>query len=113
MPLFQEQYNWGTVMTAVHFLPTGIFSALVAGVSSNFVKHVNPKWSILGGLTLDFIASMILPFADKSNKYWSHLFVAFTIGTIGNMIVYTNANIAIFMKYVSPFGSDFELRTWS
>jgi hypothetical protein len=87
-------------MSAVHFLPTGVFSALVAGVASNFVKHVSPKWTILGGLTLDFIGSMIIPFANSSSKYWSHLFVAFTIGTVGNMIVYTNANIAIFMKCV-------------
>lgn len=69
MPLFQTDYHWGTVMTAVHFLPTGVFSAIVAVFSSNFIKYVDPKWTILAGLTLVFIASMILPFANTSTKY--------------------------------------------
>lgn len=98
MPLFQETYHWSTVMTGVHFLPMGIVSTGVAAFCSNLVKYMNPKWSILGGSTLVWIATIILPFADTSAKYWSHLFPAFVIGTSGTMITYTNANIAIFQN---------------
>src|ERR1700733_15513116 len=100
MPLYQERYGWRTVMTAVHFLPTGVFSGTIATVSSTFVTMLNPKRSILGGLVFVFIASMVLPFADASAKYWSYTFPAFIAGTLGNMTAYTNANIAIFMKCV-------------
>jgi len=98
MPLFESSYHWSPVITSVHILPTGTFSALVAGVSSKLVEYVNPKWSILGGLTLDIIATFLLPFANSKERYWSYVFPAFTIGTIGNMVLYTNANIAIFMN---------------
>lgn len=103
VPLYQEQYGWSTVVTAVHFLPTGVFGGAISTVASSFVTKVNPKWSILGGLVFVFIGSMILPFANTSAKYWSHTFPAFTIGTLGNMTVFINANIAIFMKCVIKF----------
>ena len=41
MPLYQERYGWRTVMTAVHFLPTGVFSGTIATVSSTFVTMLN------------------------------------------------------------------------
>lgn len=77
MPRMQEVYHWSPIMTSVRFLGVGIFGAAVAGNSSRFVNKVQAKWVILGGLTLQFIATMILPFAGSSGKYWSHLFPAF------------------------------------
>jgi hypothetical protein len=68
MPLFEADYHWDAVMTSVHMLPTGTFSALVAGVSSKLVEYTNPKWSILGGLTLDIIATFLLPFANSKER---------------------------------------------
>ncbi|KAF9517779.1 hypothetical protein BS47DRAFT_1338969 [Hydnum rufescens UP504] len=98
MPLFEADYHWSAVSTSVHMLPAGTFSILVAGIASKLVEYVNPKWTILGGLTLDIIATFLLPFANSRERYWSYIFPAFAIGTMGNMIVYTNANIAIFMN---------------
>ena len=68
MPLYQNEYHWSAIMTSVHILPTGTFSALVAGVSSKLVEYMNPKWSILGGLILDIIATIILPFANTRQR---------------------------------------------
>ncbi|KAI0049700.1 MFS general substrate transporter [Auriscalpium vulgare] len=98
IPRFQEVYGWSAILTAIHFLPTGIFAGLIAGFAGMFPKYVNPKWTILFGLCVDIVATILLPFANKSDRYWSLIFPAFIIGTMGNMIVYTNANIAIFMN---------------
>ncbi|KAI0042429.1 MFS general substrate transporter [Auriscalpium vulgare] len=98
MPLFQNVYQWGAIMTAVRFLPTGLFSGAIAGPSGSFPKYVSPKWTILGGLVLDIISTIMLAFGDTRAKYWSIMFPAFIIGTLGNMVVYTNTNIALFMN---------------
>ena len=79
MPYFQNVYHWSPIMSSVRFLPTGVFSGAVAGVSAEFVKYVNPKWTILGGLVLEFIASLLLPFANTSVRYWSFLFPCFVM----------------------------------
>lgn len=52
-------------MTSVRFLPTGVFSALIAGVSSKLINYVNPKWTILAGLLVTLCVSITLPFADS------------------------------------------------
>jgi hypothetical protein len=64
----RQHYRPDAVMTSVHMLPTGTFSALVAGVSSKLVEYTNPQWSILGGLTLDIITTFLLPFADSKER---------------------------------------------
>ncbi|KAI0062240.1 hypothetical protein BV25DRAFT_1916160 [Artomyces pyxidatus] len=96
MPLFQEKYKWSAILTSVHFLPAGIFGGLIAGPSGSFPKYINPKWTILCGLIADAIATILLPFGNTSQRYWSIIFPAFIIGTLGNMVVHTNSNIAIF-----------------
>ncbi|KAI0043880.1 MFS general substrate transporter [Auriscalpium vulgare] len=98
MPLFQTVYGWSAIMTSVHFLPTGIFSGAIAGFSGSFPKYINPKWSIFFGLLADIVATIMLPFGSTRARYWSIIFPAFIIGTMGNMVVYTNSNIAIFMN---------------
>lgn len=64
-------------MSSVRFLPTGIGAIVIAIIAPNLVKLTSPKWVILGGLTLSFISSFIMPFAKHSTDYWSHLFPAF------------------------------------
>ncbi|KAI0042849.1 MFS general substrate transporter [Auriscalpium vulgare] len=98
MPLFQDVYQWSAIMTAVRFLPTGVFAGAIAGPSGSFPKYVSPKWTILGGLIFDIIATILLALGDTREKYWSMLFPGFIIGTMGNMVVYTNTNIALFMN---------------
>ena len=77
MPRFQGVYHWDPIMSSIRFLPTGIGAIFIAIMAPNLVKLTSPKWIILGGLTLAFIATMILPFAPKSTDYWSHLLPSF------------------------------------
>jgi nitrate/nitrite transporter NarK len=100
MPRFMTVYHWSAILAAVHFIPVGVLPMFIASFTNELVKYVNPKWIILGGLILDIIATVLLPFADRSSRYWSFLFPAFLIGTLGNFVVYAIANMAFFMVYV-------------
>lgn len=77
MPLMQAEYHWSAILSSVRFLPAGISATLVAGVAATLVKYVSPKWTISGGFALQFIASMLLPFANTKERYWSYLFPSF------------------------------------
>lgn len=77
MPLMQSEYHWSALMASVHFLPAGISGTLIAGVASTFVKYVSPKWAISFGLVLEIIATLLLPFANTRERYWSYLFPSF------------------------------------
>jgi fucose permease len=79
MPRMQNVYHWSPLLTSVHFLPNGVIAMAISTAVALFVKYFSPKWTILGGLTLSFIATVILPFADTADKYWSHLFPAFVM----------------------------------
>lgn len=95
-PLWQEVYGWSTIMTAVRFLPLGIFAFVVAMFATSLPKYAHPRWIILIGLILVWIATILLPFADRKSRYWSLNFPSFTLGTMGAMAVYASANIAVF-----------------
>lgn len=79
MPLMMGTYHWSAILSAVRFLPAGISGTLIAGIASTMVKYWSPKYTILAGLVLEFIASMLLPFADTKGKYWSYLFPSFVM----------------------------------
>jgi len=76
MPLMEQQYGWSPIMTSVHFLPTGFCSIFITGFIPALVKAVSPKWTLMIGLGLEFIASMILPFANSAERYYSYLIPA-------------------------------------
>lgn len=76
MPLMQEQYQWSAIMTSIHFLPTGICSMIVAGFVAPLVKAASPKWAIMLGLGMELIASVLLPFANSPERYYSFLIPA-------------------------------------
>jgi hypothetical protein len=48
------------------------------------------------GIVLAMVATILLHFADSPDTYWPFSFPAFTLGTIGMMIIYTDAIAAIF-----------------
>jgi uncharacterized membrane protein len=48
-----------------------------------------PKWMILGGLTVVLIATVMLPFSG--GRYWQLDFPAFIIGTAGTSLVFVLA----------------------
>lgn len=75
-PQMMGPYNWSPIIAAVHFLPVGISATITAFTAPALVKFWSPKYTISAGLTLEFIATMLLPFMDDKSKYWRLLFPA-------------------------------------
>jgi MFS family permease len=94
-------YGWSAIDTAVHFLPMGIFAWAISLVTGRLPTWFAHKYIILTGLLLAVVATILLPFADSPSTYWPFIFPAFTLGTIGSMIIYANSSIAIF-SYTPP-----------
>ena len=88
-------------MTAVRFLPLGVFAFATAMLSPMLPRYVHPRWIILAGLALTFIATVLFPFASEPRHYFPLLFPAFVLGTSGASMMYTSTNIAIF-RGVTP-----------
>ena len=59
------------MQAAVRFLPTGVFAGLVAPSAGKLNKYIDPKWAILGCLVLELIATVLLPFGDRPDRYVS------------------------------------------
>lgn len=98
---WEQVFGWSAINTAVHFLPMGIGAWLISNFTGRFPKWFPHKYILLAGLTLAIISTILLPFADSPDTYWRFTFPAFTLGTIGMMIVYANSSIAIF-SYTPP-----------
>lgn len=98
---WEQVYGWTAINTAVHFLPMGIGAWLVSNITGRLPNWFAHKYIILVGLFLSVVATILLPFADAPSTYWPFVFPAFTLGTIGMMIIYANSSIAIF-SYTPP-----------
>ncbi|KAF8305932.1 MFS general substrate transporter [Clavulina sp. PMI_390] len=98
IPHWMATYDWTPVISSVHFLPNGIVAILCAGAVSALAKVWPPKYVITMGLCLVVTATILLPFGDRKDRYWSIDFPAFLIGSSGCMFIFTNANVAIFMN---------------
>ena len=59
-------------------------------------RVINSKWLILTGEAGCIIATVLLAFADRPERYWAFIFPAFIVGSAGAMLTYTHTNIAIF-----------------
>ncbi|KAF8645737.1 hypothetical protein AX16_007605 [Volvariella volvacea WC 439] len=94
--LWQEVYHWSAIISALHFLPIGLFVFPVMGVVGAFQQKAKVNLLLLVALVLMFIGTILLPFADRPSRYWPIVFPAFCIGTAGTIIVFTTVNIALF-----------------
>lgn len=59
--------------------------------SHHFTKRFETKWVLIISEVLLIIATIILPFADSRDKYWSRDFPAFIVGTAGASFLLVNA----------------------
>jgi MFS family permease len=98
---WQQVYGWSAIDTAVHFLPMGIGAWLISNFTGRFPNYFPHKYILLAGIVLSIIATVLLPFGDSPSRYWRFDFPAFTLGTIGMMILFANSSIAIF-SYTPP-----------
>ncbi|KAF8841117.1 MFS general substrate transporter [Paxillus ammoniavirescens] len=94
--LWQNIFHWSVISTALHMLPIGVGSLVVAFTGS-LSRVFSPKWLILTGLSLVVVATTLLAFrGGQPDQYWPFVFPAFVIGSAGAMLTYTHTNIAIF-----------------
>jgi MFS family permease len=98
---WEQVYGWTAINTALHFLPMGIFAWLISNVTGRLPSWFAHKYILIAGLFLTVVATILLPFADAPSTYWPLVFPAFTLGTMGAMIVFANSSIAIF-SYTPP-----------
>lgn len=93
--LWQEVYFWSALRSAVHLLPIGIGGVLVMMSADRFSHYLHPKWVISIGYLFLLIATALLAFADRAERYWSFAFPAFCVGTAGAGTILIQTNIAI------------------
>ncbi|KAF8305938.1 MFS general substrate transporter [Clavulina sp. PMI_390] len=98
IPHWMSVYGWSPIIAAVHFLPNGIIAIFCAGAVSALAKVWPPKYVITMGLCLVVLGSVLLPFGDRRQRFWSLDLPAFLLGSSGCMFVFTNASVAIFMN---------------
>src|ERR1700761_9780219 len=67
-------------------------------LSAELQKHFRFKPLLLcAGFAL-LIASLLLPFASRPDRYWPIVFPAFVLGTSGSAAFFAHANIAIYLE---------------
>ena len=98
---WETVYGWTAINTVVHLLPIGISAGVTTPVTGQLPKKFAHKWIILADLFLTIIATILLHFADAPSTYWPFALPAFTLGSIGSMIIFFNSCIAIF-SYTPP-----------
>ncbi|CAE6492998.1 unnamed protein product [Rhizoctonia solani] len=88
-PYWQDYLHWSTIITGVKFLPLGVVAGPVLVGGGHIAAIGRPKTLILGGLILDFLATLMLPFSSRLNdKCWPLVFPALVIGSAGNAVVF-------------------------
>jgi hypothetical protein len=96
-------YGYSAIIAAVRFLPVGIAAGFIPPIISKLATFTPAKRIILGSLTLTFIGTILLPFADQKNRYWSLVFPGFIIGTIGTMGVYIINRLVLIMTNAATY----------
>ena len=64
--------------------------AFVASFTGPLSRVIDPKWMIITGQVLVMIATILLAFADRPDRYWAFVFPGFVIGSTGAMLCYTH-----------------------
>ncbi|KAG8750828.1 hypothetical protein FRC14_000185 [Serendipita sp. 396] len=98
---WESVYGWSAINTAVHFLPMGIGAWLISNFTGRLPSYFSHRVILISGLLLSIVATILLPFADSPDMYWPIVFPAFTLGTVGMMVIFANSSIAIF-AYTPP-----------
>ncbi|QRV74162.1 major facilitator superfamily transporter [Ceratobasidium sp. AG-Ba] len=100
-PYWQDHLGWSSIISAVKFLPLGLVAGPITINAGRISQLGQPKWMILGGLTLSLIGSIMFPFSP--GRYWQIDFPAFIIGTAGTSVVFVLTSINIFRATPSHY----------
>ncbi|OAX31595.1 MFS general substrate transporter, partial [Rhizopogon vinicolor AM-OR11-026] len=94
--LWQNIFHWSVISSVIHMFPMGII-AIAASFTGPLSRIFSPKWIILAGLFLSMVASILLALGGgRPEYYWSYVFPALALGSLGVMLTYLHTNIAIF-----------------
>lgn len=77
-------------------MPISLVGGVIAVLSGEFPKYLNPKWTILIGECFILAGTIFFPFADDRDRYWYINVPGFMLGTAGTMTAYTNSNIGMY-----------------
>ncbi|KAH9927592.1 major facilitator superfamily domain-containing protein [Fomitopsis serialis] len=92
--LWQDDYEWSAISTAIHMIPIGVLSLACLSRARSHARSTRSGSSCLARASS--VATILLAFADGPEKYWSFIFPAFILGSGGASLTYTHTNIAIF-----------------
>ncbi|KAG8735157.1 hypothetical protein FRC10_010912 [Ceratobasidium sp. 414] len=111
-PYWQDYLHWSTIVAGVKFLPLGVVAGPIMIGGGLIASLGRPKLLIVSGLTLAFLATILLPFSARlSDRYWPLVFPAFIVGSAGTAVVFVLANISIFQttppEYAGTVGAVF------
>jgi hypothetical protein len=67
-------------------------------VSGNLGMAKYRKWILLGGLVLQVIGSILLPFGKSPDRYWRIIFPGLLFGTAGTALIYTQSKYDILLS---------------
>ncbi|KZS86477.1 MFS general substrate transporter [Sistotremastrum niveocremeum HHB9708] len=93
---FQEVYEWKPIIAAIHFLPIGIIAFPAFPLAMYLATRFGFRPVLLSAFALLIIATPLFTIGGSKNHYWSTLFPAFILGTLGASILYANTGIAMF-----------------
>jgi nitrate/nitrite transporter NarK len=92
--LWQTQYHWSAISTAIHTFPLGLV-AFAMTFTGGLTKNLEPKWLILGAQLVVVVATILFNWTDAPEKYWRFVFPAFFIGSAGAMLTFTNSKYVL------------------
>ncbi|KAG8684069.1 hypothetical protein FRC09_015640 [Ceratobasidium sp. 395] len=112
VPYWQEVLHWSSIMTGVKFLSLAVTGGIITINGERISRLGRSKLLIIGGLCLELIGTIMLPFSDKPHdEYWPLVFPALLIGTPGTATIFVLTNISFFRntppEYAGTVGAVF------
>jgi MFS family permease len=100
--LWQQVYGYSAVQTAIRLLPL-LCIVFIAGPTVDILQKKLPLKRVINiGHVLVLIGTVILPFANTKERYFSFVIPGFIIASSGNLFVLAAANTALFHAVPTP-----------
>ncbi|EKM82252.1 hypothetical protein AGABI1DRAFT_126582 [Agaricus bisporus var. burnettii JB137-S8] len=94
--VWQNVYHWSPIITALRFLPVGVF-ACVATLTISFLRKRFPlKWVLVSAQSIALVATILLTFGDSPQRYFPVVLPGFILGAFGIGTAFLSVNIAVF-----------------
>lgn len=91
-------YKWTPLTVSLHVLPIGITSAIVTVVLTLLGSKIPTRPALICAYAVCGLFSILLAFASSKDRYWSFVFPAIILTTIGGATAYILSNVGIVMS---------------